>query len=483
MKQESEMIDEIRQLESAARLLEPDSAQREHLLKQVVAYSQEYLEGIGDAPANYAFADGRGLYDSPIAEEGIAIEEALTLLQENVDTSGITTTSGRCMGYIPGGGLFPSALGDYLAAVANRYSGLYYASPGAARMENMLLSWMANMAGYSNKAAGNLTSGGSIANLLAIVTARDTFAVSGSKLARSVIYLTEHTHHSVDKAIHVAGLNDCVKRKVPVDAFYRMDANALSEAIAADRKAGLTPWLIVASAGTTNTGSVDPLPVVADIAETNGLWFHVDGAYGAFFALCPEGKAALAGMNRADSLVMDPHKTLFLPYGTGALLVKDGSKLYASQKQDAAYMQDSVAAELSPSDLSPELTKHFRGLRVWLPLKLFGVGPFRAALSEKIQLARYFHEKMQLVDGFEVGPYPDLSVVTYRYLPQRGKTDVFNERLTKRIQQDGRIFISSTRIGGKFVLRMAISSFRTHLSDIDEALDVLKWTAKRLATE
>lgn len=477
------MIDEIKQLESVARLLEPDLGQREYLLQQVAAYSQEYLEGISDSPANYAFADGRGLYDSPISEEGIAIEEALTLLQENVDTSGITTTSGRCMGYIPGGGLFPSALGDYLAAVANRYSGLYYASPGAARMENMLLSWMANMAGYSNKAAGNLTSGGSIANLLAIVTARDTFAVSGSKLARSVIYLTEHTHHSVDKAVHMAGLNDCVKRKVPVDAFYRMDANALSEAIAADRKAGLTPWLIVASAGTTNTGSVDPLPAVADIADTNGLWFHVDGAYGAFFALCPEGKAALAGMNRADSLVMDPHKTLFLPYGTGALLVKDGSKLYASQKQDAAYMQDSIAAELSPSDLSPELTKHFRGLRVWLPLKLFGVAPFRAALSEKIQLARYFYENLKLVDSFEVGPYPDLSVVTYRYIPRRGNVDLFNEQLTKRIQQDGRIFISSTRIDGKFVLRMAISSFRTHLSDIDEALHVLKWTAKQLVEE
>jgi glutamate/tyrosine decarboxylase-like PLP-dependent enzyme len=137
-------------------------------------------------------------------------------------------------------------------------------------------------------------------------------------------------------------------------------------------------------------------------------------------------------------------------------------------------------AELSPSDLSPELTKHFRGLRLWLPLKLFGLAPFRAALSEKIQLARYFYEKIQLVEGFEVGPYPDLSVVTYRYLPERGSADAFNELLTKQIQQDGRVFISSTRVGGQFVLRLAISSFRTHLSDVDEALDVLGWTAKRL---
>ena len=488
VKQESMMRNEIEQLESTARLLEPDNVQREQLLRQVAAYSLEYLEGIGDAPANYAFADGRGLYDSPITEEGTTIEEILSLLGGNVDRSGITTTSGRCMGYIPGGGLFPSALGDYLAAVANRYSGLYYASPGAARMENMLLSWMAGIAGYTNKAAGNLTSGGSIANLLAIVTARDTFGITGSKLARSTIYMTEHTHHSVEKAIHVAGLGSCIKRKLPVDDCYRMDVAALSRAVTADRAAGLNPWLVVAAAGTTNTGAVDPLPEIGAIAEANDLWFHVDGAYGAFFTLCPEGKGALAGMEKSDSLVMDPHKTLFLPYGTGALLVKDGSKLYASQKLDAAYMQDipDDIEELSPSDLSLELTKHFRGLRVWLPLKLFGVAPFRAALSEKIQLARYFHQhigKRSGAAGFEVGPYPDLSVVTYRYLPQRGNVDTFNNQLTKRIQQDGRIFISSTRIGDKFVLRMAISSFRTHLKDVDEALDVLKWTAERLAEE
>jgi len=479
------MINEIKELEATARFLEPDFGQREQLLEQVIAYSQAYLEGISASPANYPFEDGRGLYDAPIGEEGIAIEEALNLLKNNVDASGITTTSGRFMGYIPGGALFPAALGDYLAAVANRYAGFFFASPGAVRMENMLISWMAGVAGYAAGAAGNLTSGGSIANLLAIVTARDTHGITGKRLARSTIYLTEHVHHSVDKAIHVAGLSGCIKRQVAVDARYRMDAAALSRAVTADRAAGLNPFLVVASAGTTNTGSIDPLPEIATIAAGQGLWFHADGAYGAFFNLCPEGKAALHGLEQADSVVMDPHKTLFLPYGTGALLVKDGVKLYASQNWNAAYMQDAPEQldELSPSELSPELTKHFRGLRVWLPLKLFGLAPFRAALSEKIQLARYFHAKIQSVDGFEVGPYPDLSVVTYRYLPPRGDVDAFNGQLAKKIQEDGRIFISSTRIGGSFILRLAISSFRTHLNDIDEALEVLESTARRLVEE
>jgi glutamate/tyrosine decarboxylase-like PLP-dependent enzyme len=477
------MTHQIKQLEATARLLDPDIHQRQRLIEQVIAYSQSYLEGISAAPANHPTVDGRALYHSPIAEEGIDISHALNLLKENVDTSGISTTSGRFLGYIPGGALFPSALGDYLAAVTNRYSGFFFASPGAVRLENMLIDWIATVVGYTAKPAGNLTSGGSIANLIAIVTARDTCGITGDSVVKSVIYLTEHAHHSIDKAIHVAGLNNCIKRKLPVDKKYRMDAEALRAAIAADRAAGLNPWLVVASAGTTNTGSVDPLPQIAAIAAAHDLWVHCDAAYGGFFNLCPEGKTMLKGMSHADSVVMDPHKTLFLPYGTGALLVKDGAKLFASQNWDAAYMQDAPdnMEELSPSALSPELTKHFRGLRLWLPLKLFGLAPFRAALSEKIHLARYFHHQIQQADRFEVGPYPDLSVVTYRYLPQRGDVNAFNKQLAKKIQQDGRIFISSTRLGDKFILRLAISSFRTHLTDIDEALDVLKWTARKLS--
>jgi aromatic-L-amino-acid decarboxylase len=476
----------IRQLEETARLLEPDAVQRTWLLDQVIAYADDYLEGIPTAPALITRADkGRALYDSPIGEEGLDIGQALALLQENVNTVGINPTSGRFLGYIPGGGLFHAALGDYLAAITNRYAGVFFASPGAVRMENMLLRWMADVVGYPDTAAGNLSSGGSIANLAAIVTARDACGVAGETIGRSVVYLTEHVHHCVHKALRVAGLGNCVQRKVDVDAAYRMHPAALAEEIETDKKAGLQPWLIVASAGTTNTGAVDPLPAISQIASVHGLWLHVDGAYGAFFVLCPEGEAVLQGMETSDSIVLDPHKTLFLPYGTGAVLVKDRQKLYASHNAQANYLRDVVAepGELSPADLSPELTKHFRGLRLWLPLKLLGLAPFRAALSEKIQLARYFYEQIQRIDGFEVGPYPDLSVVTYRYLPGRGDANAFNQRLTQAIQDDGRIFVSSTRVDDKLVLRLAISCFRTHLDDIDQTLDVLSRTARKLSTE
>jgi glutamate/tyrosine decarboxylase-like PLP-dependent enzyme len=189
-------------------------------------------------------------------------------------------------------------------------------------------------------------------------------------------------------------------------------------------------------------------------------------------------------MEKSDSIVLDPHKTLFLPYGTGAVLVANPQKLYTSFQAGADYMQDAVEdySELSPADLSPELTKHFRGLRLWLPIKLAGVAPFRAALSEKILLARYFYEQVQRIDGIEVGPFPDLSVVIFRFIPNQGDGNEFNRRLIQAIHDDGRVFISTTQIDGNFTLRIAVSSFRTHLDDIDEFLELLKTKTREIAS-
>jgi aromatic-L-amino-acid decarboxylase len=476
------MVD-IKELQKCAELLEPESTRREYLLKHVIDYSNSYLDKISEAPAYIPRTDGgRKLWDFPITEEGLDVKPVLALLHQNVDTTGINPTSGRFLGYIPGGGLYHAALADYLAAVTNRFAGLYFASPGAVRIENIVIRWMADAVGYPNKAAGNLTSGGSLANLSAIVAARDAFGIKDRTIARSVVYVTEHAHHCIEKGFHISGLDACIKRNVRLDANCRMDPEALAEAVVADKKSGLNPWLIVAAAGTTNTGAVDPLESISDIASKHQLWFHVDGAYGGLFALCPEGKKALQGIHASDSIVLDPHKTLFLPYGTGAVLVKERQNLYAAFNAQADYIQNIIddTDELSPADLSPELTKHFRGLRLWLALKLIGAAAFRAALSEKIHLARYFYEKIKETPGFETGPYPDLSIVTYRYLPKQGDADAFNRQLAETIQQDGRFFISSTRIDGKLVLRAAILCFRTHLDDVNEVLDVLKHTAGKL---
>jgi aromatic-L-amino-acid decarboxylase len=343
---------------------------------------------------------------------------------------------------------------------------------------------MAGFIGYPANAAGDLTSGGSMANLTAVVTAREARALKAQDYPRAVAYFTEQTHHSVPKGLRVAGLRECVVRRVSMDEHHRMRAQALESQIRSDRDAGLLPWLVVANAGTVNTGAVDPLPAIADIARENELWMHVDGAYGGMFALCEMGRELLDGMERSDSVTIDPHKGLFMTMGTGAVLVRDGQNLLKAFQSHADYLAGaetgSAASDVSQSDLSPELTRPFRALRLWLALKITGVAPFRAALEEKLLLARHFHEGLQGLDGFVAGPPPDLSVATFRYVPARGDANAFNERLIQGIQEDGRIFLSSTRINGQVTLRLAVLGFRTHLETIDLALEILQKKAREI---
>ncbi|MDQ3793821.1 MAG: pyridoxal-dependent decarboxylase [Actinomycetota bacterium] len=475
----------IRRLEHEARPLDPGAEERALLREKVVAYADAFMQDIDGRPAFVVSGGEDGaLYDSPISEGPTDPDEVLDLLDSGVVRSGVNVGSGGHLAYIPGSNLYASALADYLAAVTNRYSGLYFASPGAVRMERMLLRWMADLLGYPAETAGDLTSGGSIANLVGIVTARETHGLEAEDFGRAVVYLSEQTHHAVDKALRIAGLKESVKRFIPLDGRHRMRPEALEKADEGDTKAGLYPWLIVATAGTTDTGAVDPLANLADIARRRGIWLHVDGAYGAPFALTEHGKSILRGIERSDSVVLDPHKGLFLPFGSGAVLVREGRHLLGAHHYDASYLQDkdtlASTDEVSPADLSPELSRHFRALRLWLPLKLAGVAPFRAALEEKLLLARHLHERMRREDGFEVGPPPDLSIVTFRYLPRRGDPDAFNRHLIDAVQRDGRVFLSSTKIDGKFTLRMAVLSLRTHLETIELAIEVLRDKAKHL---
>ncbi|HYI42028.1 MAG TPA: pyridoxal-dependent decarboxylase, partial [Sphingomicrobium sp.] len=207
----------------------------------------------------------------------------------------------------------------------------------------------------------------------------------------------------------------------------------------------------------------------------NDVWLHVDGAYGGLFALCDDGRSRVRGIELADSVALDPHKTMFLPYGTGAALVRERRHLLDAFSASADYIRPLGESQVgpSPADLSPELTRHFRALRLWLPLQIAGVAAFRAAQSEKLALARYFHARLGELDGFDAGPAPQLSVVAFRYVPEDGDADEFNQRLISHVQQEGRVMLSGTRIDGRFYLRCAILSFRTHLEHVDEAVDTL----------
>ena len=473
---------EILALEAAMRPLEPQAEERARLGAMAMDHALAYLDAVPEAPANSPWSDvfSRRL-EPEFAQAPRDPADILDYLDLCVERPGFATTSPRFMAYIPGGGLFHSALGDLIAAVSNKYSGFASASPGAVRLENATTAWLAKVIGYPEGAAGTLTSGGSLATLTAVVAAREARDPDGG----GAVYLTRFAHYCVDKALHIAGRRHAPRRMIATDARHRMCAEALAEALERDQADGIRPWLVVASAGTVDTGSVDPLSEIAEICARHGAWLHVDGADGGLFALCDEGRAILSGIERADSVVLDPHKTLFLPYGTGAVLTRDRRHLFDAFSASADYIRPLGESEVgpSPADLSPELTRHFRALRLWLPLQLAGVAAFRAAQQEKLRLARYFHARLAEMEGFEVGHPPDLSVVAFRYRPARGDIDDFNERLIRHVQQEGRVMLSGTRIDGRFHLRCAILSFRTHLDHVDEAVAALTRAVAALEAE
>jgi glutamate/tyrosine decarboxylase-like PLP-dependent enzyme len=491
----ADLIERIRRCEHEARPLEPGPRRRAELDAAVRGLAERYLTG-GDAGGDPALAipgyvdiedPALGLLDLPIGEEGAPLNVVIDHLEADILLPGGHPASGGHLAYLTGGGLYEAALGDYLGAVSNKYPGVFFTGPGPVRMENLLVRWTADLVGYPDGAAGHIASGGSLANLTAVATARDAHDIGvagGVAAADAVVYMTDQTHHCLDKALRLTGLRDVQVRRVPLDERLRMRPDALADAIAADRTAGRVPWLVVATAGTTDAGAVDPLVELASVAARASCWFHVDAAYGGFFRLTEHGREITAGIERSDSVVLDPHKSLFLPWGAGIVIVRDGARLATTHGGVGSYLQDAVRArgEISPSELSPELTKPFRALRMWLPLVLHGVGPFRAALDEKLLLARYFHREVAARE-FETGPAPDLSVVTFRRAPagmSPENADALNQAIVDEMRRDGRIFLSSTELAGRFTLRMAVLAHRTHLAHIDLALDLLEQTAAAL---
>jgi aromatic-L-amino-acid/L-tryptophan decarboxylase len=467
------MIDQLRtdigRLREAAAPLEPDGEERRQLGSQALDHALAYWDQVDTAPSNRPWSEVFSQrLDPEFAERGRDPAAVLDYVAACIDAPGFATASPRFLAYIPGGGLPYSAFGDLLAAASNKYSGFASASPGAVRIENACTAWLASIIGYPHEAAGTLTSGGSIANLTAVVTAREARDPEGG----GAIYVTRFAHYCVDKALHIAGRGRAPKRVVATDDNYRMSVQALEQALEEDRRNGIRPWLVVASAGTVDTGAIDPLPEIAELCRRYGAWLHVDGAYGGLFALCDEGRDKLRGIDQADSVALDPHKTLFLPYGTGAVLVRDGRLLQDAFSATGEYIRPLGESEVgpSPADMSPELTRHFRALRLWLPLQIAGVAAFRAAQAEKLALTRYFHARLSEIDGFDPGPEPDLSVVAFRYMPDSGDMDEFNERLIRHLQREGRVMLSGTRIDGTFYIRCAILCFRTHLEHVDEAI-------------
>lgn len=475
-------IASIKDLEKESSVLEPDGISRAKLREEVVEKTEAFLMQLPFGKAYNDDSHSIRLLEHPFTENGEKPSKVFEEIVASVDKPGINPASGRHLGYIPGGGLYASALADYWADITNRYSGIFFADPGAVKIENELIRWMIELVGYPNSAWGNLASGGSIANLTAIVAAREAKNVTPENIRKMVIYTSEQAHHSNFKAFKVAGLHNAVIRNLNLLENLKIDPSSFSQQIDKDKKQGLTPFLLVSSAGTTDAGIIDPIEDLSELCIANEIWHHVDAAYGGFFLLANSVSDALRSINKSDSVVLDPHKGLFLPYGLGVVLVKSRKALKDAFSYQANYMQDAaeIEEEISPAEVSPELTKHFRGLRMWIPLRLHGVKPFRAALEEKYLLAKYFYEKITTIKNFLAFNPPELSVVMFRYESNGIDSNQFNRLLIKEIHKDGRIFLSSTTINGTVWLRVAILVFRTHLETIDLTLEILEELAARV---
>ena len=461
------------------RPLEPDAAAMLGRLEAVVERVVQHVGSLATQPGDgtvEAVSLARERRE-PLPARATELDLLLAELFDVAVPASYNTASPGYLAYIPGGGLFDAALGAFIAEAVNRYVGVFAAAPVLSQLETNVVSWFGQIVGYPSTARGFLTSGGSLANFTAVVTARSERL--GEQFLDGILYTSDQAHHSVLKAALLAGFPARNVRALPTDSQFRMLPRAVADAVAADRAAGLRPFMIVASAGTTNTGAIDPLPSLAALAASEDLWLHVDAAYGGFFALTERGRESLEGLELADSMVLDPHKSLFLPYGTGCVLVRDGEALRRAHTVRADYMppmqEDPELVDFC--EISPELSRPFRGLRAWLPIKLHGIGPFRDALQEKLELSDWIHDRLCEIEDVEIVAAPQLSVTAWRWVPEGiddGRLDDLNQELLRRINARQRVYLTGTRLAGRFSIRICVLSFRTHIERMEACAEDLR---------
>jgi aromatic-L-amino-acid/L-tryptophan decarboxylase len=456
---------------------DPPAEETDEVLREVTALIADLVTGAGE---RHVLGHDRGdalathLLGSRPTEAPRPLEPVLDEIRAVLAT-GVDNAAPGELAYIPGSGLLTSALGDLLASVANRYTGLAGFTPAAVALEQSVLRWLTELFALPARSQGVLLAGGSAANLSALVAAREKYA--GGRADRAVVYVGQHAHASVRKAARIAGIPGDQVRVCGSTDGARLDPEAVRVAIKQDRADGWCPIAVVGAAGTTNAGAVDPLEALAEVASLAGVWFHVDAAYGGFFQLTERGRERLRGIDLADSITLDPHKSLFLPFGTGALLVRDRDDLARAFGEDADYLRDHGPADVDDLDrlpdfssLTPELTRAWRGLRLWLPLQLHGVAAFRDALDTALDLAAHARDVLAADPDIEVVGSMDLSILTFRVHGD----DAAQDRLLAAVHADGRVHLSSTIVDGRVVVRFAVLSHRTTPATVDLALALIQ---------
>jgi aromatic-L-amino-acid/L-tryptophan decarboxylase len=409
---------------------------------------------------------------TPLPAHGVGIPNALDLAARVLDES-LAHARPRYFGYIGSSGLESAVLADALAG--SHDTNLAAESNAALLVEHQALRWMAEFVGFPVD-GGTFTSGGMTSNLTALMAAR-TRALPDSRLdglegARPTVYASSDAHSSIERAVEVIGIGRRNLRAVPIDTHRRMDVDALRAALAADVAAGRTPVAVVATAGTTLTGAVDPLRAIAEVCHEFGVWMHVDGAYGLPAASTPHAHALFDGLDLADSASVDAHKWMFVPKACSMLMVRDRETLVRAFRHDASYMVEEEGHD-HPVEGTLEYSRPFRSLKLWSALRAHGADAFRDAITNNLVLARELQQMAIDHPRFEpMLPSPDLSIVPLRRIPARGDVDAHNMRLARALQADGRVYVTSAVIDGAACLRPCIVNFRTTYDDVASIIAV-----------
>jgi glutamate/tyrosine decarboxylase-like PLP-dependent enzyme len=378
------------------------------------------------------------------------------------------------LAYVPGCGTWPGVLGDLIASACNIEVSSWVQAAGPSQVELVVLGWFKQWIGYPEEAAGVLVSGGSAANLTALACARE--ALLGAMSDQVVAYVSDQAHSSMARAARVLGFRPDQVRVLPVDDGYRMRPEALAGAMAADLRAGRRPLFVAASAGSTSTGAVDPLPELAALCREWGVWFHVDAAYGGFAALTERGRRWLTGTEQADSVTLDPHKWLYQPFECGCLLVREGRRLREAFRIQPDYLKDTETGELEVnfSDLGVQLSRMSRALKLWVSLRYFGLDAFRAAIDRSIDLALFAQARIEASAQLELLTPAKLGVVCFRRRPEgmdEGRLERLNQGLVAGLAASGQGLVSSTRLRGRFALRMCVLNHTSGPGDVERVLD------------
>ncbi|MEO0572452.1 MAG: aminotransferase class V-fold PLP-dependent enzyme [Bacteroidota bacterium] len=411
-------------------------------------------------------------------EKGMEPKEVLDFVLKNVMANTTLLSHAKAYSFVPGPSNYVSVMADTLATGFNVFSGGWAASPAAAELEIITIQWLLKIFGFPPKKGGGIfTSGGSMANLTALATARNIKC--GKDFSKAVIYLSDQAHSSNIKAIRVLGFKEEQVRIIPTDSEFNFALNKLKNCIAKDRLQGLHPFCLIGSAGTTNTGTVDPLKEMSKISKKENLWFHIDGAYGAAAILAPKGKKALRGIEKADSLTIDPHKWLFQPYEMGCLLVRNHKNLSHTFTEKPEYLRDieGNTSEINFYDLGIQLTRRFRALKFYMSIKTFGLNAFQDAVTYNIEVAEKIEELLRESDIWEIVHPATLAIINFRFNPinknyDEPALDAINQYISEKVMRSRKALLVTTILNKQVVLRMCLINPRTTVNDVRETIQL-----------